>query len=34
MVSHSTDIYPTAEGIKPRDHVISSLAHGSDDGRL
>ena len=34
MVSHSTDIYPTSEGIKPTDHVISSRAHGSDDDRL
>ena len=24
MVSNSTDIHPTPEGTKPRDHVISS----------
>ena len=34
MVSISNDIHPTPEGIKLRDHVISSGAHGCKDGRL
>ena len=34
MVSKITDVYPTctSEEIKPRDHVISSRVHGSEDG--
>ena len=27
MVPNSTDIHPTPEGTKPRDHVLSSRAH-------
>ena len=32
--SISTDTHPTPEGTKPRDHVISSQAHGRKNGRL
>ena len=32
MVSNSTDIHPTPEGIRPRNHTISNQAHGSEDG--
>ena len=32
MVSNSTDIHPTPEGTKLRDHVTSSRAPGCKDG--
>ena len=34
MVSNITDVHPTPKGTTPKDHVISSGAHGSEDGRL
>ena len=29
MVSNITDVHPTPEGTTPKDHVISSRAHGT-----
>ena len=34
MVSNITDVHPTPEGSMLKDHVISSRAHGIEDGRL